>query len=220
MLVRNLWCGQFAQVAPDIIPKVNKILPTNTHTRFGKDTTIRLSCRAGDYLLWGGFNGIAEPADNLYSINDLWQLADGDFVTITNRYVDLPPWFDLHPLETSGSLAQRLYGSSISVDQTLGEICDGPNIWRVSVGDRLVWVGKKRSGVEFDNGVLSVITFNEHALVIGEPITLEDGLPGFGGFVQQEQSPESLMLGRRGWEAVKGLGLPHEVNEGRWTLGW
>jgi len=158
--------------------------------------------------------------ENLYSINDLWQLADGDFATITNRYVDLPVWFDLHPLETSGLLGQRLYGGSISVDQTLGEICDGPNIWRVSVGDRLVWVGERRPGVDFDKGVLSVISFNENALVIGEPITLVDGLPGFGGFVQQEQSPESVMLCRRGLEAVKGLGLPRQLREGNWSLGW
>jgi len=195
-------------------------LPTFTHTRFGKDTTIRLSCRAGDYLIWCGFKGISSRADNPYGVNELWQLADGDFFTITNRFVDLPAWFELHPLETSASLARRLYGGSMSANRTSGEMRHGPNIWRVSAGDRLVWVGEQRAGVEFDNGVLSVTTFNDNAIVIGEPILFEDGLPKFGGFGKRENSPVSLMLCRRGLEAVKELGLPRQIREGNWTLGW
>ena len=48
------------------------------------------------------------------------------------------------------------------------DIVDNSHIWRVFAGDRLVWVGKQRSGMECDNGVLSIFTFNENAAIVGE----------------------------------------------------
>jgi hypothetical protein len=167
-------------------------------------------------LLWcspgGGFS-------DQYGINDLWQLTDGDFVTITNRHADLPSWFKLHPRETTttGLLAMRLYGEKkLSLSQKEAPIVDGPNIWRAILGDRLVWVGKQRPGVESDNGVLSVFTFNENTVIIGEPVT---GFPYFGGFDQQKQSQEGVELCHRGLKAVTELGGPRSISaDSRWSL--
>lgn len=188
------------------------------NTIFRKDTTMRLSCRAGDYLMWCGFKGMFSSNDP-YTINDLWQLSDGDFVTITNRQVDLPPWFELHPTEVSGSLVPWMMKKLDSGYQT-GEIVDAPNIWRAFTGDRLVWVGKQRQGLDFDNGVLSVYTFNANAAIVGEPFTDFEGLPTFGGFNQEEQSEESIVLVRNGWNAISALGTPRAVNASeKWTIG-
>ena len=190
------------------------------HTIFGKDTTIRLSCRAGDYVLLCGFQGMFASADNLYKVDDLWQLTDGDFVTITNRHVDLSPWFELHPLETSGALALRLHGNYLQANQ-LGEIDEGPNLWRALTADRLVWVGKKRPGVELNNGVLSIFTFNENAIIIGEPFAIHNGLATFGGFNQKEQSQEDVKLCRNGLNAVLALGLPRVAPfDDKWSIGF
>ncbi len=190
-----------------------------THTRFKTDMTIRLSCREGDYLLWCGFNGIFSPENDQYKVNDLWQLKDGDFVTITNRQVDLPPWFELHPLEVSNSLVYWMQRKLDSGYQP-GEIIDGPNIWRALAGDRLVWVGEQRQGVKFENGVLSIITFNANAVIIGEPYSDYGGFPHFGGFDQQEQSKEDIRLCHNGWDAVLKLGTPCSASaNGKWTIG-
>jgi phosphoenolpyruvate carboxylase len=37
----------------------------------------------------------------------MWELVNGSFVTITNRPVNLPDWFDLYPTEASGSLVPQ-----------------------------------------------------------------------------------------------------------------
>ena len=189
------------------------------HTIFRRDTTIRMSCRAGDYLLWCSFKGIFSPENDQYTVSDLWQLKDGDFVTITNRQVDLPSWFELHPLEVSNSLVYWMQRKLDSGYQP-GDILDGPNIWRAFAGDRLVWVGKQRQGVEFDNGVLSVITFSQNAAIIGEPYSYYEGFPHFGGFDQQAQPKEDIMLCRKGWNAISELGTPNSASaDGKWVIG-
>ena len=43
-----------------------------------------------------------------WTVIDLWELGEGNSVTITNRPEDLPEWFELHPTETSGSLVYKM----------------------------------------------------------------------------------------------------------------
>ncbi len=60
---------------------------------FGSDMTLRWTCRAGDYVLWARLQNIFSVSGNeYYKIADLWELCDGNFVTITNRHSDLPDW--------------------------------------------------------------------------------------------------------------------------------
>ncbi|HKL83299.1 MAG TPA: hypothetical protein VJ879_12365, partial [Desulfobacter sp.] len=116
---------------------------------FSSDTTLRWACRRGDYIVWAKSPGIFSSLNNEHKIADIWELQDGNFVTITNRQVDLPDWFDLHPLEVSGSLS---YWMQKRLDEGYEpeEPIDGPNLWRVFAGDRIFWVGSSRGGVHSD----------------------------------------------------------------------
>ncbi len=51
------------------------------------------ACRAGDYVLWARLQNIFSVSGNeCYKIADLWELRDGNLVTITNRHSGLPDW--------------------------------------------------------------------------------------------------------------------------------
>ena len=64
---------------------------------FGSDMTLGWACRAGDYVFWARFQGVLSSPGNEYKAFDIWELRDGNSLTITNRRSDLPGWFDLHP---------------------------------------------------------------------------------------------------------------------------
>lgn len=69
---------------------------------FGDDTTIRWSTRAGEYLLWVAASSVlTADRESSWTIADFWQMRDRDFVTITNRWPDVPGWFTLRPLEVA-----------------------------------------------------------------------------------------------------------------------
>ena len=119
---------------------------------FQSNTTIRWSCRAGDYVFWMSFQGPFAPTSKQFSIMDIWEIKDGEWVTITNRFEDLPPWFELHPLETSGSLAYKMM-EKLNAGYEPNEIMDGPNLWRIFAGDRLVWVGTSHGEIDAKDGV-------------------------------------------------------------------
>jgi hypothetical protein len=164
----------------------------------------------GDYLLWASFQGGG------YTIADVWELGDGNFVTLTNRAADLPAWFDLHPLEASGRnvawMQRRLAGG-----YDPAEPLDGPNLWRVFAGDRLAWVGTRRAGVDSANGVLAVVEFRENALVCGEPLELATG---FGGFGAGEPPPEAAKLCNAAWEVIRQAGVPRSASaDSQWCIG-
>ncbi|MEI7523434.1 MAG: hypothetical protein WCJ95_03845 [Mariniphaga sp.] len=189
-------------------------------TILGKDSTTRLSCRTGDYLLWCSFKGIFSPPNNQYDINDIWQLSDGDSVLITNRQVDLPSWFELYPNEVAGKLVlwmQNKLSSGFKPD----EIIYAANIWRSFSGDRLVWVGKERPGTESKNGVLAVFTFTENMAIIGQSKSDVDDFSQFGGFDQNNQSAEELALCQKGWTAAVSLESPRSAAaDDKWTISY
>jgi hypothetical protein len=170
---------------------------------FDSDMTLRWACRQGDYVFWARFQGIFSSPGHEYTISDIWELRDGNFVTITNRHSDLPDWFDLHPLEISrssvGSMKKKL---------DLQEPIEAPNIWRVFAGDRIVWVGPNRRGVHSEDGIIELVDFKENALVYGEPFDLSGEFPTFGGFDRGEPSPEGARLCKAGWNALTRLGPP------------
>jgi hypothetical protein len=187
---------------------------------FEPDMTLRWPCRAGDYVFWARCQGIFSSPGNEYKLADIWELRDGDFITITNRQVDLPSWFDLHPLEVSGSLVswmKKRRGERYKPQQPI----QGPNIWRIFAGDRIVWVGPNRGGVRSEEeGVLGVVDFKENALVYGEPFDLSGMFPAFGGFDRGEVSPEGARLCGAGWDALNRLGLPRvAAADDQWRMG-
>lgn len=186
---------------------------------FHSDTTLRWACRSADYVFWAKFQGLfASSSGNEYKFADIWELRDGNFVTITNRYIDLPEWFDLHPSEVSGAAARWMI-KRIEAGYKPSEPVDGPNIWRVFAGDRLAWVGPKRGGVESDNGMLGLVEFTENALVYGEPFDISGGSVTFGGFDGRQMSAEGARVCRAAWDAIKQAGIPRDSAVGGWRIG-
>lgn len=186
---------------------------------FRSNTTMRLSCRKGDFLMWCGFKGLFSRSREPFNTNDIWQLKDGDHVLITNRVVDLPDWFELYPTEAANTSISWMQ-KKLSKGYSPNGIMDGPNIWRILSGDRIAWVGDSRAEVESENGVLSLFTFKQNAIVIGEPFaTIEDDL-GFGGFSEVNQSQRDLEYCHNAWNAVLNAGIPRQASmDGSWTLG-
>jgi hypothetical protein len=199
---------------------------TNTLTKamsFRSDSTTRWSCREGDYLLWVRYKGLLEslgaPQEDQFGVSDFWVMKDGDWVTITNRVQDLPPWFELHPLEVAGTIVYWMM-KKLNDGYQPSEPLDGPNVWRVFAGDRLVWVGPARRGVEAEDGVLGLIDFEDNALVTGEPFHVSDGLPTFGETEESEPTAPAKLLLRKGWLAARGLGAPRvAAADNQWRLG-
>lgn len=186
---------------------------------FDSDMTLHWPCRQGDYVFWARFGGLFSTTGKAYKIADIWELKDGNFITVTNRHPDLPVGFDLHPLEVSGSLVSWIM-DRIHAGYKPQEPIDGPNLWRVFAGDRIVWVGPPRGGAKSEDGILEIVDFKQNALVYGEPFDTSRGFPTFGDVVLGELPPEGLELCRRGWDAVNRLGLPRVASaDDQWRIG-
>ena len=136
---------------------------------FEPDMTVRWACRAGDYMLWASYQGPLSDPNNPYIVADVWELRDGNFVTITNRHSDLPDWFDLHPLEVSGGLVEWM-GRRLDAGYEPDDPMDGPNLWRIRAGDRVAWVGDPRGGVDGEGSVLGLLNFNVDGRCCMNPI--------------------------------------------------
>ena len=178
--------------------------------RAGLDFTTRWSCRKGDYVLWLRRDPFKGPSDEPQVI-DLWSMPDGAFVTITNRWQDLPPWFDLHPLEVKDTLVKWMM-TRVDAGDYPEEPIDGPNIWRAKGGDRIVWVGPLRSGQAHVDSILGILDCRAAVAVLADhpnrPLA----------FMEFVQTPEALALCRDAMEAERGLGEAR-VFENEWKLG-
>lgn len=194
--------------------------------RTRRDMTLRWSFRKGDYLIW--FRRGPTPYRNrLHNRNrnhdgnengnvhvrDMWQLVDGSHAVITNRRQDFPIWFDLHPTEVSNSLISWMMKKISSGDHP-SEPIDGPNIWRLNTGDRVVWVGVKRPFSPSAGDILAVIDCDEPVAILGEH---PDGPLGF---METDQTPEGVALCRKAVEAERALGTPRSFAASEnWTIG-
>jgi hypothetical protein len=140
-------------------------------------------------------------------------MRDGDHLTITNRWADLPDWFELHPREVAGS-AVREMKKRLDAGYKPNEVMDGPNLWRLKAGDRLVWV----TVADWANPVKELLNFRACALALGEnsnPVFEEMMVFGAPG---QEPSPAAVKAGRAGFDTAVGLGVPR-VFSPEWTFG-
>lgn len=152
-------------------------------------------------------------------IRDMWEMGDGDYATITNRYEDIPDWFTLHPLEVCNRLIppmQKMLDSGYEPPDPL----EAANIWRIKAGDRLAWIGKSRPGLLQQGPILSLVDFRESALVIGENargITM-DNLYTFGALTNDKQTPEEIAMVREAIKGVVQLGMPRTFAP-EWKLG-
>ncbi len=183
------------------------------------DTTVRLKLQAGDMFIWFRFHDILSGTSSL-GILDLWILHEPTAATITTRSSDLPPWFALHPTETSNALAYRMQ-QRLQSGYSPTDPVDGPNIWRALAGDRVVHAGKAHGGdLPRRDGLITIYAFCEDAAVFGEPgeTTIEDWI-AFGSPGPGEPTQDQIRIGQAALEAVKRLGLPSEISiSTHWTL--
>jgi hypothetical protein len=184
---------------------------------FGRDSTMRWSPRAGDYIMWTRCTDLFAQGESAFRILDFWEIRDGDAVTMTNRMEDLPAWFELHPTEARGVLAYAVL-ARLEGGWAPGEPLDGPNLWRAQCGDRLVWVDPSAAR-EGEDAVRALVNFRESALVFGESTTATDWTMLFGAPSTERASPEVAAAMRSGFLAAVQLGLPRSVDTGDWGLG-
>jgi len=182
-----------------------------------RDMTLRLSCRAGDFLLWLGYRDVFSGPDAIQCF-DLWEMLDGYHLIVTNRLEDLPPWFRLHPTEVCDSFVYKMMGKVEKGDYP-GEPMDGPNLWRLKSGDRVAWVGAERPDRRSVNGILAILDCREPALAVGAADwdTVQE-FAGFGAPTSEEMKPDDVARCHAAVEAVKKLGLPREWAP-EWRLG-
>lgn len=183
--------------------------------RFVNDMTLMWPCRPGDIVLWMRFASIFSSPPRL-EIPDFWQMRAGYSVTITNRPEDFPAEFQLHPTEVCDSLAFKMV-DQIKRGHYPPQPIDGPNLWRLKVGDRLAWVGPERPGRPSTAGLLAVVDFQECALAVGEGASDLETFMTFGAPYTQEDA-ETIASGHAAVEFVRGLGLPFKWGP-EWRIG-
>jgi hypothetical protein len=161
--------------------------------RFRPDMTERWSCRAGDYILWGRCVDIFASGQDAFTINDYWELRDGDHVLLSNRASDLPDFV------TNGQ----------------GQ---GPNIWRLQLGDRIAWVGPPRNRVHSEAAgpmVLGLVEAADPFVVYGEstrPRVHREGGLLFGEPSGGPANPAAVATARLGFDCIVNLGIPRAIS--------
>jgi hypothetical protein len=213
--VRALLLPQFVSAQKWEHKRMNA--PGNQHTvasNFGDNATLRWSCRAGDFVLWIGTDSVfnANRASS-WSVRDFWQMRDGDYLTITNRWADLPGWFELHPLEVAGRAVWEMQ-KRLDAGHKPKEILDGPNLWRVKAGERLVWVTIADSA----NPVKGMLNMRACALVLGENANPTSSEIFFGAPDGNELPPSAAAAMRAGFDAAVALGVPRTFAP-EWSFG-
>lgn len=191
----------------------------NVIYNFVSDGTIKWLSRKGDYVFWFTWDNL--PIDEMHGIRikNIWEMKDGDYLTITNRVEDMPKWFSFHPTEVCNSLAYNLLDKF-----NRGEYPEKPiersNIWRPKTGDRLVWLRNYSSVGYANNYILSAIAFHENALVIGENIYTQSDAESvnFGSLTKHQQTEEDIAIIRNAVGFVKQMGVPREY-ESEWRIG-
>jgi hypothetical protein len=182
---------------------------------FGSDETVRWSCHAGEYVLWVGTDSFfSADRESAWKIRDFWQIRDGDFVSITNRWADLPAWFELHPLEVANralwEMKKRLDAGYKPADPVYGA-----NIWRMKAGDRLVWVSLQHPA----KPVREILDFQDCALAVGEnSIPKFDEPILFGAPEGTDLPPPAAAAMRAGFKAAVALGMPNTYAQ-EWRFG-
>lgn len=184
---------------------------------FGQNLTLRLYVQQGDLLLWVRWSSPFSMSDKL-NIVDMWEARDGDELIITNRFEDLPPWFELHPTEAVRRVSLELK-KKIQAGYEPGEIMDLPNLWRVLAGDFLVHIGEPDSVNPQGKQLLSILVFEENALVVGE--SEERGVPDptFGDLSKDKLDDNEVMWCRRALSVIRHKIGRQDSMADEWRLG-
>jgi hypothetical protein len=182
-----------------------------------ESATIELPCREMDHVVWLRPTGVLkDPAEGVQIVN-YWECREGDKVTITNKYEDLPDWFTISHKEVRGRAA-HLFVQDTRRAKPLTPV-SGENVWRVKSGDRIAWLGRPRRTFGSDNGVISIFECGAHVLALGEPCA--SGLEAwqfFGAPSSSTPNEYALSAVRTAIELVKQRGT-RALRVDPWAIG-
>jgi hypothetical protein len=165
--------------------------------------------------MWVGTDSLfTSRQPSAWNICDFWQMRDGDFVTVTNRWADLPEWFELYPSEVANAAGSEIM-KQLNEGYQPKEPLNGPNIWRMKAGDRLVWVATQKAR----QPVRSVLDLRACVLAIGENSTPSiTGLSSFGAPQGKELPAAEAAAMRAGFDVAVSLGVPR-MFAAEWRFG-
>ena len=183
---------------------------------FVDNNTVRWSGRVRQYIVWVEMKSfpIANKPEG-WGIRNIWQLSDGDYVTITDRLEDVPTWFSVYPSEVKGyttvtQIMERLASGYNPEGPVYGE-----NVWRVVSGDRLVWIDE-----DAVNPIVEILDMGNCALVTGENVSSSwESLTSFGSLKDDSLPIPALKACRAGVQAAIRLGMPRESMQD-WKFGY
>ena len=143
-------------------------------------------------------------------------MQDSDFLTITNRLADLPIWFSLHHTEAAG---RNLLGmmKSMEKNESAKEPLDGPNIWRLFAGDRLLWIKQPTAQPFKDIAEPKLLELSSNALCTGESNQKDFNFVDFGTI----KTTELIEICKNAYDEANKLELPRTMaaDYTDWTLG-
>lgn len=187
--------------------------------RFRGNTTLSWPMRDGDSLIWFRARGASNTPDSMM-IEQRWNFRDGDAVILTNRVVDIPVWFELHPDDVCNAQCFAAESRLTGKVYLFTAPDTGQHIWRIPAGNRLAWIGDPREGLEGKDGVLAVLDCEASVLVLGQPATQsEESFKRFG-ISENTKTPKLDDAARHvlAREAVYNLGVSRTMGM-YWRLG-
>lgn len=174
-----------------------------------RDMTERISLRKGDYLIWYTWSSIWGNPRDCIKISDVWELKNGDFITITNRYEDFPAWLELFPTEVQGSLVHKLLDKFNRGEYPPHPI-DACNIWRVKSGDKIACIHDSKQKI------FSII---ENSFIIGDNSKDSDNVfLNFGTLTNDAMHHAVINVAREIQDYICQMGLPRTFAP-EWRIG-
>lgn len=178
--------------------------------RFDRNQTVRWQPQNGELVIWFRSRDIRRLSE--WEIVDLWALEHDDTLTITNSRNELPSWIMRHPSAIYGQANSELTDQSIES----AEVLDGPNIWKILLGDRLARISVSHQGQQSVHDVLCLVDFTKSALAIGES-GCQNRVMNFGALTNPD-NPEAVAGGRYAADLIDQMGPPRVVAE-HWSIG-
>jgi hypothetical protein len=182
----------------------------------GSNETIRLSCGEGEFLLWlrpsASWRG--EVGQSGWAICGIWEMLDGDAITITNRAEDLPAWLEVSTSDVCDipalKMNQRLTANYRPTEQTKASA-----IWRGRTGDRLI----AGSTLDVERPVREIIELKACMIVSGESAQMPiNDCWEFGAPDGNRMSDVASNAMSAAFQAAISLGVPAEVAR-EWKFG-
>jgi hypothetical protein len=152
-------------------------------------------------------------------IRCLWQMKDGDYLTITNRTQDMPGYFSLHPTEVCNSLAYRVL-EQYNKTKLPARPISAPMLLRPKTADRLLQARLLSTESPWGCDFVAALALRNSALVVGETVrtrSLEE-MSTYGSLADPHNMDIVNAVGMAAKNYVVKMGDPREFDE-EWKIG-